>query len=118
MFGTTNFPLNFVNRNGIPLIESGAVEATETNAVITIARSSFRWLNQKGIILFRLNQVIPESAATLPIVFSWSGRNETFTQPLTIVGGETATATNLNGVGVFIIYYDKDANVLQLLTGL
>lgn len=115
MFGTTNFPFNFVNRNGIPLIESGAVDSTDTNVVITIARRSFRWLNQKGIILFRLNQAISEDAETLPILFSWTGRDETFTQPLTIIGGDPATAEQLNGTGVYLIYYDKDANLLQVL---
>lgn len=116
MFGTTNYPFNFVNRNGIPLIESASVETTETNVVVTIARRAFRWLNQKGIILFRLNQVIPEGSDTLPVVFSWTGRNETFTQPLTLVGGAAATEEQLEGAGVYLIYYDKDANLLQLLT--
>lgn len=115
MFGTTNFPYNFVNRNGIPLIEGNAIEATDTNVVITIARSSFRWLNQKGIILFRLNQEVPTGSDALPVILSWTGRNETFTQPLTMVGNIAATGADLTGTGVYVIYYDKDANILQLL---
>ena len=35
MFGaTTNYPFNFANRNGIPMLESNSVEVTDTNVVI------------------------------------------------------------------------------------
>ena len=62
--------MNFINRMGIPAIESANVEVTDTDVVITLADRSFRWLNQKGTILFRLNQTIPASGNTLPVVFS------------------------------------------------
>lgn len=69
MFGaSTNYPFNFANRNGIP-------------------NRAFRFLNGTGLILFRLNMVIPESAASLPILLA----SNNFTQPLTLVGGEAAT---------------------------
>lgn len=110
--GTTNFPYNFVNRMGIPLIESANIEVTTDNVVITLANRSFRWLNQKGTILFRLNQEIPAGGAALPVVFSVND----FTQPLTNVGGTPITGSQLSGVGVYFIYYDKDANLMQLLT--
>lgn len=81
--------------------------------VITIANKSFRWLNQKGVILFRLNQPIPDgTTGTLPVVFS----SNDFTQPLTNVGGTAITAAQVTGTGVYLIYYDKDANLMQLLT--
>lgn len=113
MFGTTNYPFNFVNRNGIPLIESQSVTVNTDNVVFTIANKSFRWLNQKGVILFRLNQPIPDgTTGTLPVVFS----SNDFTQPLTNVGGTAITAAQVTGTGVYLIYYDKDANLMQLLT--
>lgn len=113
MFGITNYPFNFVNRNGIPLIESSSVTVTDDNVVFTIANRAFRWLNQKGVILFRLNQPIPDgTTGTLPIVFS----SNDFTQPLTNVGNAAITAAQITGTGVYLIYYDKDANLMQLLT--
>ena len=37
MFGaTTNYPFNFANRNGIPMLESNSVEVTDTNVIINI----------------------------------------------------------------------------------
>jgi hypothetical protein len=110
--GTTNFPYNFINRMGIPLIESASVEVTTDNVVITLANRSFRNLNQKGTILFRLNQEIPTGGDTLPVIFSVND----FTQPLTNIGGTTINGSQMPGIGVYFIYYDKDANIMQLLT--
>ena len=112
MFGTTNYPFNFSNRRGIPMIESTQVSASDTEVTITLPNRVFRWLNDKGIILFRLNQAIPTGSDTLPIVFS----SNDFTQPVTLVGGDPATGANLVGPGVYLAYYDKDANLMQLLT--
>ena len=113
MFGSTNYPFNFSNRRGIPLIETSSITVTDDNVVINIPNRSFRWLNDKGVILLRLNQVIPDGTTdTLPVVFS----SNDFTQPLTNVGGTAITAAQILGAGVYMIYYDKNANLMQLLT--
>ena len=107
MFGaTTNYPFNFANRNGIPMLESNSVEVTDTNVVINIPNRAFRFLNGTGILLFRLNTEITNTS--LPILFS----SNSFTQPLTNVGGTTATGTDISQTGVYEIYYD---NLMQLL---
>ena len=113
MFGTTNYPFNFSNRRGIPMLETSSVTVTDDNVVLNLPNRAFRWLNQKGIILLRLNQPISEgTTATLPVLFS----SNDFTQPLTNIGGTAITAGQIIGTGVYIIYYDKDANLMQLLT--
>lgn len=113
MFGSTNYPFNFCNRNGIPMIESNAVTVTEDNVVFQLPNRVFRWLNQKGVILLRISQTIPTgTTTTLPIVFSAND----FTQALTNVGGAAITAAQIPGPGIYAIYYDKDANLMQLLT--
>ena len=111
MFGaTTNYPFNFANRNGIPMIESSSVEVTDTNVIINIPNRAFRFLSGTGLMLFRLNTEITNT--TLPILFS----SNSFTQPLTIVGGDAATGTNISGIGIYLIYYDKNSNIMQLLS--
>ena len=111
MFGaTTNYPFNFANRNGIPMIESNSVQVTDTNVVINIPNRAFRFLNGTGLLLFRLNTEITNT--TLPILFS---SNE-FTQPLTLVGGVAATGADISEVGVYLIYYAKGANLMQLIS--
>lgn len=110
---STLYPINFCNRNGIPLMESSAITVNDTNVTFTLTNRSFRWLNDKGLMLFRLNQSIPTgTTATLPILFS----SNTFTQPLTNIGGTPITVAQIPGPGVYLIYYDKDANLLQLMT--
>lgn len=106
------YPFNFANRSGIPMIESTGVSVSDTAVTITIPNNAFRYLNNTGLILFKLNAVIPESAAALPIQFS-SGN---FTQPLTLVGGAAATGAQMNGQGVYQIYYAKCSSTMQLLT--
>ena len=111
MFGaTTNYPFNFANRNGIPMIESTSVTTDTTNVLINIPNRAFRFLNGTGLILFRLNTEITNTA--LPILF----QSNDFTQPLTIVSGAEATGTNMSDIGVYIIYYDKSSNLMQLVT--
>ena len=111
MFGaTTNYPFNFANRNGIPMLESNSVTVTTENVVISLPNRAFRFLNGTGLILFRLNTGITNTS--LPIIFS---SNE-FTQPLTLVGGDVATGTVLSDTGIYLIYYDKNANLMQLMT--
>ena len=87
MFGaTTNYPFNFANRNGIPMLESTSVETTTTNVIVNIPNRAFRFLNGTGLILFRLNTEIADG--TLPILFS----SNDFTQPLTL-GVDTGSGT-------------------------
>lgn len=113
MFGaTTNFPFNFANRVGIPMIESNSVTSNGTNAIINIPNRAFKFLNGTGLILFRLNTAIPTDAASLPILFS----SNNFTQPLTLVGGGSATGEQMTGPGVYLIYYAKGSNLMQLMT--
>lgn len=113
MFGSTRYPFNFCNRNGIPMIETSSVTVTDDNVVLMLPNRVFRWLNDKGLILLRLNQSIPTGAtATLPIVFSAND----YTQPLTNLGGEAITVAQIPATGVYLIYYDKGSNLMQLLT--
>lgn len=109
------YPYNFVNRRGIPLIESSSIEVTAENTVITIANRAFRFLDDRGVFLFRLNQAIPTGGTTLPVIFSWAGFTQTFTQPVTIIGGSPATGADIAEAGIYLVYYDKASNLIQLI---
>ena len=112
MNGSTNFPVNFSNLRGIPMIASTSVTVTDTNVIIGIPRRAFRGLADSGIIAFRLTQEIPASGASLPISFS----SADFLQALTLVGGANATGDNMTAAGVYLIWYDKCASSMQMLT--
>ena len=112
MSGTTNFPVNFSNLRGIPMIASTSVEITTDNVVIGIPRRAFRGLADSGILAFRLTQAIPAGGAALPVVFS----SADFLQQLTVVGAIPATGAQITPAGVYLIWYDKCASSMQLLT--
>lgn len=112
MVDTTNFPVNFSNLRGIPMIASSSVEVTTDNVVIGVPKRVFRGLADSGVVAFRLTQEIPAGGAALPVVFS---SNE-FLQTLTIVGGTPTTGAQITPVGVYLIWYDKCASTMQLLT--
>lgn len=112
MFGaTTNYPYNFANRLGIPMIESSSVTVGTDNVTIALPNRVFRALSSNGIVAFRLNTEIAEGGASLPIVFS----SNDFTQALTKVGATQAVGTDLAGVGIYLIWYDKNSNLMQLI---
>jgi hypothetical protein len=112
MVGTTNYPGNFSNVRGIPMIASTSVEVTTDNVVIGIPRRAFRGLADSGVFAFRLTQEIPAGGAALPVVFS---SNE-FLQTLTVVGGTAATGAQITPAGIYLVWYDKCASSMQLLT--
>lgn len=113
MFGaTTNYPFNFSNRFGIPMIESANVTVGTDNIIINLPNRVFRALSTNGVVAFRLNTEIPAASNTLPILFS---SNE-FNQAVTLVGGTPATGAQMGSVGVYLLWYDKNCNLMQLLT--
>lgn len=110
---STFFPNNFSNINGLPMMETSSITVTDDNVVLTLTNRSFRFLRNQGLMLFRLNQAIPEgTTTTLPIVFSSNG----FIQGLTNVGGTPITVAQVPGPGIYLIFYDKSANLMQLMT--
>lgn len=111
-FNTTNYTGNFSNLRGIPMIASVSVTVTADNVVIGIPKRAFRGLADSGIIAFRLTQEIPAGGADLPVVLS---SNE-FLQTITVLGGTPATGTQITPAGVYLLWYDKCASLMQLLT--
>ena len=112
MVSTTNYPSNFSNLRGIPMIASVSVDVTTDNVVIGIPRRAFRGLADSGIFALRLTQEIPAGGAALPVVLS---SNE-FLQTLTVVGGTAATGAQITPAGIYLVWYDKCASSMQLLT--
>lgn len=112
MVGSTNYPVNFSNVRGIPMIASTSVEVTDTSVIIGIPRRAFRGLAESGVVAFKLNQEVPAAGAALPVLFS----SADFTQSLSVLGNAAATGADITAIGVYLIWYDKNANTMQLLT--
>ena len=112
MNGTTNFPVNFSNLRGIPMIATTSVTVSTDNVTLGIPKRAFRGLADSGIVALRLTQEIPAAGASLPVVIS---SNE-FLQTLTTVGGIAAIGSQITATGVYLVWYDKCSSLMQLLT--
>ena len=105
------FPYQFVNINGLPTVESQGVTVTDT-AVNFKFNGCFGCSPMRGLILVYLSDAIPTGTTeTLPITFTMAST----TRNVTVAGGENLTVADLPGTGVYILYYDRFTDVLQLI---
>lgn len=105
------FPFQYVNINGIPTIEARRITVSDTSVDFQFRpdwdRTPFR-----GLLLVYIPDEIPEgTTTTLPIRFAMAGNTQNVTMP----GGANLTVADLAGVGVYLVYYDRFANILQLI---
>lgn len=105
------FPLQYININGIPTIKTQGVVVSTTSVVFKFA-PDFDGRPFRGLILVYISEAIPEgTTATLPIQFSMAGTTST----LTVAGGANVTVGSLPGTGIYLVYFDRWADTLQLL---
>lgn len=105
------FPYQYININGIPTIEARKVTVTDTSVDFQF-RPDFDGTPFRGLLLVYISEAIPSgTTTTLPIRFSMAGN----TQILTTSGGAEVTVADFSGTGVFLVYYDRYANILQLV---
>jgi len=107
----SRFPFQYSNINGIQCIEVRRITVTDTSVDFQFRpdwdRNPFR-----GLLLINVPEAIPTgTTTTLPIRFSMAGN----TQNVTVAGGDNLTVADFAGVGVYLVYYDRIMNVLQLI---
>ena len=105
------FPYQYININGIPTIEVRRIVVSDTSVDFQF-RPDFDGTPFRGILLVYVPEVIPAgTTTTLPIRFAMAGN----TQTLTSAGGAEVTVADFEGTGVYLVYYDRFANILQLV---
>jgi hypothetical protein len=106
------FNNNLVNRNGIATLDSNGINVS-TDAVTYTIRFPFDVnVPFRGLVLVRLNEAIPEgTTGTLPIKLTLGG----FTQNVTTYNGDNLTVADLPGTGIYLLYYNRFAGILQLI---
>ena len=105
------WPFQYINQRGIPTIKTQGVTVSATSVDFKFNpdwdRRPFR-----GLLLVYLADEIPTgTTTTLPVRFSMAGT----TSNLTTAGGANVTVADLPGVGVYLVYYDRFSDTLQLL---
>lgn len=108
-------PYTWVNRNGSAAIASTSVKVNTSDVVFTFKNHAFVNANYRGTIFVNLRQAIPTgTTGTLPILFETNGA----TQAVTKFNGEALTVADVPGTGVVQLWFERDTNTLQLMTGI
>lgn len=105
------FPFQYANIRGIPCIQSRSVAVSDTSVDFKFNPD---WNSRpfRGLLLVNLADEIPTgTTATLPIRFSMAGTTSNVTLP----GGDNLTVADLPGVGIYLFYYDRMSDELQIL---
>ena len=108
------FPWQYVNINGIPTIKTQTVVVSDTAVTFKFA-PDFDGRPFRGLILVYISEAIPTgTTTTLPVQFSMAGT----TSNVTVAGGAAVTVADLPGVGIYLVYFDRWADTLQLIGSL
>lgn len=108
-------PYTWVNRNGSAAIASTGVKVNASDVVFTFKNHAFVNTNYRGTIFVNLMQAIPTgTTGTLPILFETNGA----TQAVSKFNGEPLTVADVPGTGVVQLWFERDTNTLQLMTGI
>ena len=105
------FPFQYVNVRGIPTIMTRRVTVSDTSVDFKFNPD---WNSRpfRGLLLVNISEAIPTGpTTTLPIRFSMAGT----TSNVTVAGGDNLTVADLPGVGIYLFYYDRFSDTLQLL---
>ena len=108
-------PYTWVNRNGSAAIASTGVKVNTSDVVFTFKNHAIVNANYRGTIFVYLMQAIPTgTTGTLPILFETNGA----TQAVSKFNGEPLTVADVPGTGVVQLWFERDTNTLQLMTGI
>lgn len=105
-----------VNQFGIPTLSSNSVTVGTTQVAFDFTNHPTVGQPFRGLVIVRLNQVIPTgTTTTLPIVFTSEGSN---TVELVGFNGDPITVADVAGTGIYLVFVDSQSNTVQLLTGI
>ena len=104
------WPFQYSNINGVPRIKSRKV-TVGTETVDYGFRPDWDLNAFSGLLLVYLTDLPEGTTETLPVRFIMAGN----TQNVTLAGGTNATVANFPNPGVFLVFYDRIDNILQLI---
>lgn len=103
-----------VNINGIPTLKSLSVTVGTANVIFDFNNHRNIGRPFRGLLIINLAQAVPTgTTTTLPVVFTSGGANQ---QALLKHNGEPVTVADLQGTGVYIVWFESQTNTLQLIT--
>lgn len=109
------YPFSWVNRRGSAAVGSTGVTVNADSVVFSFKNHAFLNAYYRGTVFVNLRESVPTgTTGTLPILFETNG----VTQPVKKYGGEALTVADLPGTGVYQLWFERDTNTLQIMTGI
>lgn len=109
--------LKFVNRNGIPCIQSNGVNLTTTAATFSFDPHPFVGSRFAGLIAVKIRDGFTSPTTAVPIQFTTTGvPNSTMT--LQGYGNQVVSTADWAGQGIYLAFYDSDTRELHLVSGI
>lgn len=110
-----NYRTPFVNQNGIAILDSTSVSVGTDAVTFTLNEPLSRFVPSRGLVLVNLSSEIPAGTTdTLPIRFTMNG----FTSAVTAYNGDAWTVADVAGTGIYLVYYDRVRDILQVMSGI
>lgn len=106
-------PLRYTNRNGFYCIESTNADLTSTGLTYTFNRHPFVNNYFYGGLYIKISDTPTAPTTAVPVYFITSGLSNSQTAVLDKNGNAVTTATIADGI--YLAFYDRDTNKLQLL---
>lgn len=102
-----SYPIRYSGR----IIETTAVEVATTAVIFKLPNNAFLYAAPRGVMPISIKQDLPSgTTTTLSVLFETNGQ----TQGVSVPGGDNLTAADI-AKGVYLFYYDKAGDVLQIL---
>lgn len=107
--------LSMCNRNGFPCIESTGVTVSEDAVTFSFNPHIYVRSNFFGAFFVKISDTYTAPESPLPIKFVTTGVPNS-TVNLVGYNNVNITTTEFNGTGIYMCFYDRSSNTLQLLT--
>ncbi len=107
--------LKLANRQGIPCLEVVSINVTASNVVFNIAEHPWFRDNFQGLFLLRNLQTFTAPSSPLPTQLATAGVAGSNVD-ITNVGSTPITSADLAATGIYLFFYDRPTNVLQLIS--
>lgn len=109
--------LKTVNNRGIPCIESNSVATTTDAIIFSFNMYDFIGNNFSGLIAIKISQQFTAPVTAVPIRFITKNVSNSVIDVETL-NNTVVTSADWQGTGIYIAFYDRESNKLQLINGI
>lgn len=107
--------LRTVNNRGIPTIQSAGFTLTDSALTFSFNSHPNTSNNFSGLIAVKVTDTFTAPGTAVPVYFVTQGVAGS-TIALTTYNGAAVTSSTWPGTGIHLVFYDRESNVLQLIS--